>query len=367
MNMKKLAKRITATLAAVSFGAAVSFSALPAPQVNAGANPLGIGIGIIQGVTAMDKAKKEIEVFNNTEEGRQGLYQYYRKSLGVNEDPTLNARLDTIMKNLTQAVEKVDPSVKDKPYLYFVSADERLNAACGMGHVMFVNTGAFTYLQSDDEIAAVVGHEMGHGQKDHAAKGIKKEINKTMLAQVGAAAAGSKELTNLIAGIALKHSIAHGDRKMETEADNLAWDYMLHTNYNIGACAAVQQKFVELFGAKNSSNFLNPSDHPDSDKRRDNYAKKLHEYSGKHVTVEDGVVKINGKVFTTVAQTSTMSSAERAYFVFGNLAAAYHNGHSKSQATVSNNTVMLGNQPIMTPVSGDEDAYTLAEKLNAIK
>ena len=34
-----------------------------------------------------------------------------------------------------------------------------------------------------------------------------------------------------------------------------------------------------------------------------------------------------------------MSSAERSYFVFGNLAAAYHNGHSKESAYVSDGTV----------------------------
>ena len=53
--------------------------------------------------------------------------------------------------------------------------------------------------------------------------------------------------------------------------------------------------------------------------------------------------------------------------IFGNLAAAYHNGHDKRRAYVDGNTVMLGAQPIMTCVSGDESASTLAERLNAIK
>ncbi|MBR6014088.1 MAG: M48 family metallopeptidase [Selenomonadaceae bacterium] len=367
MSFKKFSKKFAATMTAFGFGAAVSFSALPVPQVSAGADALGIGIGIISGVAQMSQANKQIEILNNTDEGQQILYQSFVKEYGKNDDPELNAKLDSIMKNLSKAVAVVDSSINDKPYLYFVSADKSLNAACGMGHVMMVNTGTFNHITSDDEIAAIVGHEMGHGQKDHVAKKVKKHINKATLAQVGAAAAGGSTLTNAIAVIALKQSMAHGDRVQETEADNLAWEYMLHTNYNIGACAAVQQRFVELFGSKNSSNFLNPSDHPDSDKRLANYANKLHEYSGKHVTAENGVIKINGKVFTTVAATSKMSSAERAYFVFGNLAATYHNGHSKSQATVSGNTLMLGKQPIMTVESGDEDINTLAEKLNAIK
>ena len=62
-----------------------------------------------------------------------------------------------------------------------------------------------------------------------------------------------------------------------------------------------------------------------------------------------------------------MSGKERSYFVMGNLARTYINGQNKQQATVQNGTVMLGNQPIITPVEGDEDAQTLADRLNAIK
>ena len=248
-----------------------------------------------------------------------------------------------------------------------------MNAGCTMGHVMMVNTGAFDMLATDDEIAAVVGHEMGHGQKDHSAKGMKKRLNKQIMAQVGVSAAGGGSLAGVIGSLALTNSVAHGDRKQETEADNLAWDYMLKTNYNPGACAAVMQKFVELFSQyENRSDMmklLSPSDHPDSDKRRENYLNKLHEYSGNHVSVEvgTGTVLVNGKVFANVAATSSMSAPERACFVLGNLAVAYHNGYNASAARAVNGTVYLGDREIITPADGDESAQTLAERLNSIK
>ena len=369
MTLKKLAKKITAALAAGALGVGLTFSALPAPNAAAFGvgDVVGIGAAVLSGSAQMNEAKKQIDYYNNTDEGRQELYQYFRENKGVNDDPTLNARLDTIMSNLSNAVAQVDSSINDKPYLYFIAADESLNAACAMGHVMMVNTGAFIHLASDDEIAAIVGHEMGHGQKDHGAKGIKKRINKQMIAQVGASAGGGGAIASVVASIALTNSVAHGDRKLETEADNLAWNYILHTNYNPGACAAVMQRLAELYGEKSNSSFLNPSDHPDTAKRRDNYATKLYEYSGKHASANNGVVTVNGKTFMTVAETSSMSSPERAFFVLGNIAAAYHNGHSSSEAYVQNGTVMLGAQPIVTPASGDEDAYTLAERLNSIK
>ena len=243
-----------------------------------------------------------------------------------------------------------------------------------MGHVMMVNAGTFEKITNEDELAAIVGHEMGHGQKSHVAKSNKKRLQKAVTASLAGTAIGSSigggALTSIIANLALNHSIAHGDKKQETEADLLGLEYMTHTNYNPGACAAVMQKFLEMsIGAEQSKAvaLFNPSDHPDSAKRRDACAKKLTEYSGNHVTAKDGVVKVNNKTFITVAPIEGMSSAERSYFVMGNLAAAYHNKQNKHEATVQNGTVLLGNQPIITPAEGDEDAYVIAERLNAIK
>jgi len=367
MILKTLRKKITATLAAGVIGCGIIFST-PAPVEAIGVGEIiGIGGAVLSGSAQMSEAKKQIAYANETEQGRQELYQKFRKEYGVNNDATLNARLKSIMANLSNAVAVVDPTIKDKPYLYFISADKTLNAACSMGHVMMVNTGAFDYIKTDDEIAAIVGHEMGHGQKDHVAKGMKKRINKVMLANIGVSAAGGSDLAAIIGTLALKNSVAHGDRKQESEADNMAWEYMLNTNYNIGACAAVMQRLAEIGGEKSGSNILNPSDHPETGKRRDNYATKLYEYSGKHASARDGVVTVNGKTFMTVAQTSTMSSAERSFFVLGNLAKAYHTGKNHFDATVKNGTVYLGDQAIVTPTSGDESAATLADRLNAIK
>ncbi|MBQ7476541.1 MAG: M48 family metallopeptidase [Selenomonadaceae bacterium] len=368
--MKSFVKKIAAGVTAASFAFAVA--ATPTAQAISVGDAIQIGGAIIVGNEQMKQAKKQIDLINNTEEGRQALYQKFREEYGVCEDEAINTRLDAIMANLSKGVSKVDPTINDKPYLYFINTDDTVNAGCGMGHVMMVNKGTFNFFATDDEIAAIVGHEMGHGQKDHAAKSIKNNINQQMVAQIGVAAAGGTTLATIIGSLALTNVIADYGRGKEAEADNLAWDYMLNTNYNIGATAAVMQKFVEQnIGGKRSglASVFNPSDHPDSEKRRDNYAKKLFEYSKKHAEVDKktGVVLVNKKEFVTPAATAGMSSAERAYFVLGNLATAYHKGYDKQEAYASNGTVYLGNQAIMTPTADDVDAETLAKLLNEIK
>ena len=369
-----LKKKFLATMTAAALSISLMFGSPVVAEAGSG-DLIGAGIAIgIQAAQLNSQLNAKIKYYDTTEEGRQELYDSFRQKYGVNNNSEYNAKLDRIMANLSKGVAAVDPTINSKPYLYFVSNQNSINAACSMGHVMMVNAGTFKKITNEDEIAAIVGHEMGHGQKNHVAKGNKKHLQKAVTASIAGTAVGASvgggALTSIITQVALNHSVAHGDRKHETEADLLGFDYMTHTNYNPGACAAVMQKFVELsIGDKQSGAmaFFNPSDHPDSATRRDTYVKKLFEYSGKHVTAKDGVVTVNKKTLLKVAASADMSSAERSYFVLGNLAVAYHNGQNKYEATVQNGVVMLGNQPIIEPLAGDESAQVIADRLNEIK
>ena len=324
----------------------------------------------IQYKAARDKLKRQVDALNLTPQGSNYMLANYKQQVGIDYDQNLNWRLANMMKALTAAVRSVDPSIDKQPYKYFLNPDRSFNAFCGMGHVMSVNRGAFEFVAADDELAFVVGHEMGHGQKAHAAKGVLKAADKQLIAAVASASLGGNQLTNTLAGMGYKISKAHSTKDHEWEADNLAWEYITHSNYNIGAGAAVWQRMLDKAGnnaQKGANLWFNPSDHPNNAARRDNYVKKLTAYSGKHVTNKDGVIMVNGKKFVKPAAAGGMSSRERSYFVMGNLAAAYHNGHSKSNATANGNTVMLGAQPILTCAAGDEAARTLADRLNSIK
>ncbi len=376
MFLNRITKRASTVLLSGLLGVAVSVSAVPMPTTSAMGigDIVGIGVGVAQVAQQKEMLTKQYKYINTTEEGREMLFQEFRKNQGVNDDPELNGKLDIIMGRLSEAVAEVDPTIKNLPYKYFINMDKSLNASCAMGHVMTVNTGTFYHLANDDEIAAVVGHEMGHGQKDHVFKSLTSRFDKELLASIGVAlASGSNTgalLGNIVGNLALKHSIVHADKRHEWEADGMAFEYITHTDYNPGACAAVMQRFIDLMGTQKQSTgemLFNPSDHPNSEARRDKYVKQLGEYSGNHVTAKNGTVFVNGNAFVTPAPAAGMSAMERSYFVFGNLAAAYHNHHSSNSAYVENGTVMLGPQAIFTPTGQDESADVLAERLNSIK
>ena len=290
------------------------------------------------------------------------LYQQLRAQYGVNQDPELNAQLDRIMANLTKGIGTVDPTIYDMPYNYFINNEKSFNAFCTLGHNLSVNRGLFSILTMEDEVAVVLAHEMGHGQKNHSAKGMQRSILPQILANATGSIVGV-----LAANVWNNQGIT---KPMEWEADNMAFEYITHTPYNPGATAAVWQRVMDNTKGGGDSALLflfGGSDHPSEKSRRDNYMKKLTEYSGGHVEQKDGQVLVNGEVFAFPADAGGMSGEERACLVMGNLASAYHNGHNKSDVTVNGQTVMMGPQAIITAQDGDESAEELASRLAAIK
>jgi len=352
---QKLAIGVTAAMLATPFGMNA------APQT-AEAFSLGDVVGAaIGGAAASAQLNKQIKYYNDSDEGRNELFAQMQEQDGLCSDWAINSRIDGIMSNLISGIGQVDSSIYDKPFQYFINNQDDFNAYCTLGRNMSINKGVFSLTDNEAEIAVVLGHEMGHGMKDHPAKGAKRALGPA----IAAAALGGSALANIAAALVTNNGIT---KPQEWEADNLSFEYMTHTNYNPGATAAIWQRVIEQYGDNNSPITARISDHPSNSARRDNYQKKLKEYSDGHVEVTtDGVVKVNGKEFCIPAATGSMSSHERAFFVQGNLAAAYHNGHNTSDATVDGTTVLLGAQPVITCTSGDEDAQTLCDRLNKIK
>ncbi|WP_294151530.1 M48 family metallopeptidase [uncultured Selenomonas sp.] len=302
----------------------------------------------------------DIDRYNDTEAGRSELLAELQQKDGVNDDWELNRRVETIMTNLTAAIGSIDPTIYEKPYQYFINTRDGFNAFCTLGHIMSINQGIFENLDDDSEIAVVLGHEMGHGQSNHPVDAARQALSVKSIVQ---SSGGS--LDTLLAAALVKNQYT---KPMEWAADNLAFAYITHSYYNPGATAAVWQRVIDQYG-ENSSPFLAAlSNHPASKDRRDNYERKIESYANGHVSVTtDGVVMVDTQPFCIPAAANGMSSHERAYLVEGNLAAAFHSGHNCSAAYADGSTVMLGAQPIMTCVSGDEDAWTLADRLNQIK
>lgn len=328
--------------------------------------------GLVNTVNEQKKIRESLDYYEN--DGRGELFEQIKVEDGVNNDPTLNAILNNVMTKLASGIEKTDPSIKNKPFNYFINPFEYFNAYCTLGHNISINSAVFYFFDNnEDRIAAVVAHEMAHGLKKHPINGAKKKMTVDLVQQIagidlkGAGVIAVDIIANQVKTVGVT-------KTNEWEADNLAFVYMADSGYNVGAPAAVWQRVIEQStGSEKSkdafSEILNPSTHPDDKARRDNYAKKLTEYSNNKVTVDaqTGEVKVNGKVFMKVAPAGNMSGNERAYFVAGNLARIYHEDGKLGEARNDGGTVRVGDKAVVTPAAGDQSADELVLILNSIE
>ncbi len=80
----------------------------------------------------------------------------------IETDPLLNAYVSGIAGNLWNQVAR-----KDVPYSIKIIKDSQINSFATMGGFVYVNEGLVDFVQSDDELASVVGHETGHIERRH--------------------------------------------------------------------------------------------------------------------------------------------------------------------------------------------------------
>jgi len=148
--------------------------------------------------------------------------------------------------------------------LHIIKDDSTLNAFCTPGGYIYVYTGIIKYLETEDELAGVMGHEMAHADLRHSTRQMTKS---GLLSVLVDAALGEREaLKQITAGVVgLKFSRAH-----ETEADQMSVHYLCGTEYAADGGAGFFEK-IEASGGGATPEFL--STHPSPANRIENYHK----------------------------------------------------------------------------------------------
>lgn len=138
--------------------------------------------------------------------------------------------------------------------------DETPNAFALPGGKVGVNTGLFKVVENEDQLAAVVAHEIGHVTARHSSERMTQQLAvQAGLVGVGAAAGGSQGLVQLAAQAATLGLTLPFSRAQEAEADEIGLIYMARAGYDPRAAVEVWQNFERL-GGERPPEFL--STHP---------------------------------------------------------------------------------------------------------
>jgi beta-barrel assembly-enhancing protease len=158
---------------------------------------------------------------------------------------------------------KVDLRNDFKWRLRIIHNDSTLNAFCTPGGYIYIYTGILKFLDSEDELAGVLGHEIGHADMRHSTRQMTTMFGGQVITQILLGNnAMLQQVTTAIVG--LKFS-----RKHETEADERSVLYLCPTVYNAAGGAAFFQKIEKMGSGNRPPEFL--STHPNPANRIENF------------------------------------------------------------------------------------------------
>jgi predicted Zn-dependent protease len=215
--------------------------------------------------------KKELVLVSTAQEiemGRQNYAPMQQSQGGVYDvDPALTAYVQRVGSKVAAQ------SGVNLPYEFVVLNNSVPNAWALPGGKIAVNRGLLTELESEAELAAVLGHEAVHAAARHSAK----QQSRAMLMQVGvmgtAIAASDSDYGNLIAGgatLLAQAGLAKYGRSAELESDHYGMQYMSQAGYDPQGAVDLQETFVRLSEGRRSD-WLSGlfASHPPSQERVD--------------------------------------------------------------------------------------------------
>jgi predicted Zn-dependent protease len=160
-------------------------------------------------------------------------------------------------------------------YTYTVVRSDQANAFVLPGNHIFVMTGLFQYVHDEDELAAVLGHEISHNICRHAGEKISGSIVVNMLARLSLLVDPSGVLFTLILPAASVFRELPNSRTQETEADQIGVHIAASACYDPRAAKRVFSNMKagssqdKKGGGMHAPEFL--STHPSHDTRISNF------------------------------------------------------------------------------------------------
>ncbi len=203
--------------------------------------------------------EREFAMVSEADEIKLGTDNYgYMQQAGGGDydtDPELSEYVTAVAERLVVASHKLSVTERKLPYEFVVLNSSVPNAWALPGGKLAINRGLLTEINSEAELAAVLGHEIVHAAARHSAK----QMERGTWLQIGvigtAILTGDSGYSDLAVGGAsvgaqlLSQSYGRG---AELESDEYGMRYMSEAGYDPQGAIALQETFVRLSEGRES-------------------------------------------------------------------------------------------------------------------
>ena len=184
----------------------------------------------------------------------QRVLKAYRAQVPTSSDPLVIDYLEGLINRLLPYSQ-----LDEKRIDLVVVKNDTLNAFAVPGGVMGIHTGVFNYAKSENQLAAIISHEMGHLSQRHYARHLEQQKNSMMPMIAGMLAGlvlaansnGDGGMAAIMASQAAAEAAAlRFSRENEQEADRIGMQTMLDAKLDPYAASDM---FEEMLHATRSS------------------------------------------------------------------------------------------------------------------
>lgn len=198
------------------------------------------------------------------EEAKAPLTEEYGGSV---QNPQLNEYVAQIGRALAAQTEADYPNL---PWEFTLLDSDVINAFALPGGKVFMSRGLAEKLTTEAELAAVLGHEVGHVTARHSGQRVSQSMVVSGLVIGAGVAAGQSDSDLIKAGVPLLVGAGGGgyllkfNRSQELEADALGVRYMVKIGYDPLGARMVQEVLAREGGKGSQPEFLSTHPYPES-------------------------------------------------------------------------------------------------------
>jgi len=208
----------------------------------------------------------------------------------LDRDPAQVQRVQAIANRLivqTGAFRKDAPGWKWEVH---VITSDQLNAWCMPGGKMAVYTALIEKLKlTDDELAAIMGHEIAHALREHGRERVSQQMATNLAVGIASAALGLGSVGSQLGGMVANVTFTLPNSRLhEQEADRIGVELAARAGYDPRAAVSVWEKMAKAEGGGTPPQFL--STHPSAENR----IKDLQVYADKVMPLYEAAVRKRG-------------------------------------------------------------------------
>lgn len=207
--------------------------------------------------------ENQLALMSESEEVQAGQ-QAHREILAQNP-PYQNAAVQAYVNRIGQ-IMAAQSHRNNLRFTFTVLDDPAVNAFALPGGYVYITTGLMAYLNSEAELAGVLGHEIGHVAARHNVSQASWGMVGGIVTSVLSEKLGNKDLINTLGELGLSNY----SRNQELAADGLGAEYLARAGYdpaNMANVIATLQAYEQFSGASSDPYRDLFSTHPSNDQR----------------------------------------------------------------------------------------------------